>query len=255
MTVFDSSTATSHGLGLHQGVAPAASATNAIATMHGLNGNGPLAAVGTLGAAGFNGLLAPSSSPNGYAGSSPVGRTTLASPSITATRTIQIGTPSSAFPLTRIATNRLSSPWSVVRGQRSAPGGQVGAETDWEYAIAVSPTASRDHDRLVPTGRQIGIVLDSALEELASDSVLLRGYEDGGGLTDLAAGSAGVAKDSVLVNMTPQEDSDGSTTRLSGLFMAGGFVGLGAGLLAARKPKDQNGSPQRRRFQFRPRVR
>jgi hypothetical protein len=131
----------------------------------------------------------------------------------------------------------------------------VDAGTDWEYAIAVSSTAPRGHDRLVPTGRQVGIVLDSALDELASDSVLLRGYEDGGSLTELAAGSAGVAQDSVLVNLTPQEDSDGSTTRLSGLLMAGGFVGLGAGLLAARKPKDQNGSPQRRRFQFRPRVR
>ena len=101
------------------------------------------------------------------------------------------------------------------------------------------------------------LVLDSALDELAADSVLERGQKDGGSIRELARAAVGAAGTSVLVNPNPQDDSsrdsDGPWAGLSNVLMAAGLLGLGG--LLARNPKARSWSSKKRSHKFGPRIR
>jgi hypothetical protein len=169
---------------------------------------------------------------------SPAGLTALPSPISTATLIIGVGTPLATSESTRVAINPSSIQWSVVSDRVNTQAGS---------------------SRTLMVGRpRTSLVLDSALDELASDSVFVRGQEEGGSIRELARAAAGAAGTSVLVNPTPSDDpshdSDGPSAGLSNVLMAAGLVGLG-GLVAAKNPKGRSRSSQKRSHTFGPRIR
>jgi hypothetical protein len=156
--------------------------------------------------------------------------------------------------------SEVRGPWSVGdRGSWSVSSGPVDVEGGWMPMPATAMPAIRwrnDPGRFVRRPRA-GLVLDSALDELASD-LGVRGV--GETVVDGALSGSVASATLVRVDAAPPHDasgeSDGSTSseRLSSILMAAGFVGLGAGLMAARKPKAKGQSAKRSVLAFRPKV-
>jgi hypothetical protein len=226
-------------------VAAAAGTANGIGTTHDLNGTAPLAAASPATAAGLSivtPLLSlsqngPATAFNSVATTGPAGLMPLPPVGVINTPAGQSWALWSAPSFTQVSTNLMPRTGSPQQPARSAA------------------RPADNHSRILAAPRT-SLVLDSALDELATE-LSVRGVD--GLLDDSALPWADGADTSVLVNPRPQDDpsseSAGSTARLADILLAAGFVGFGAGLVAARKPKAKNLSAKRSVLQFKPRAR
>jgi hypothetical protein len=279
-SVFNSFTVTGHGPGFARDpglggaivvgspryVTPAPGATGLTLTTHDLDIPTASAAGAPLTSANSIGALASSSAPNGYvalkpgAVSSPVGLTPRSWTGAAGAPAGQSGALWNAPASSQISTSPLPQAGAAPQqSPGSAAQSAVPSQTGWGHDVAISQIGRETNHRPILAGPRTGVVLDSALDEVAFDTVLLRGQEDGGNIGDLARAVAGVTDTAVLVDPRPQDDlsgvSEGSSVRLTDLMVAVGFCGFGSGLWIARKSKARSSFPRKGFFKFKPRAR
>jgi hypothetical protein len=240
-----------------------AGAAGGIVTPHDLGATAPLGTASPLAAAGTNGAVAPSSALNGSAALNSAtqpgsaGLTAMPSASSTATLTLGVATPLNTSTFTQVATSFLPQAGATQQSAGSAARPDVHSQTGWWHSVAITQTGRPAQRHRILADPRTSLVLDAALEALASDAVLLRGQEDGGTISEQARASVEAAGTTVLVNPNPQDDSsrdtDGPSAGLSNVLMAAGLLGLRG--LAAKTPKARSRSSRKRSHKFGPRIR
>jgi hypothetical protein len=206
---------------------------------------------------------------NAGSSQSPAGLMPVSATGVAATAT----TVSTAFPARQPAS---ATAQPAVRSVMDSGPSRVAQGTDQEVEDRLLPAKSRaglpfdsvldqlgadSSQGLVVGRRRISPVLDSALDALASDPILVHGQEDGGTIRDLARATAGGVRSTVrvLIDPTPQDndpfcDAGSAPAGLSHVAMAVGFAGFGAGLLAARNRRARSLSLRKRSLTFGPRA-
>jgi hypothetical protein len=216
---------------------------------------------------GFPGLTAPASlAPSGSVGAlnsatnaGPVALVPLPSVSVTTTVAGQEAT-SVHGPSFIPTSTSLVSPSATVQQPAGSPVQPLAdALTGSRYWIGM-PRALRDDQRgLVPGQRPTGVVLDSALDELTSDPILLRVEWDGGSIHDAALASSDSASLSALVDPSAEDETSGEsrgrTSWLADLLLAAGPCGLGAvGIWSAWSRKAGSLSFRKKALKLEPQV-